>query len=153
MHASQQPQQQQPAAAADGMEVDDTGESTDASVHKLRPLLHKVWEAANAVLRRQAADGAELLLTARGFVNSSALHEWLEWGLTVADQPELLLQLVQFGRLLQELVKLVGSKLPHEIQRIIGRYVTRELSTCLLLRPGCIAPLIRLRKHRMEGRP
>ena len=103
------------------------------------PLVRKEVERAE-----QAADAAELLWNPKaGFVQLSALHDWLEWGLCEADQTELLLQLVQFGRLLHSLARLINASLPPRIEQTLAKYVARELGSCLLLRPGCVAPLLR----------
>ena len=159
-HCTPQPSPSSSAAAAgssgageDELAMDDADDA-DASmvVHELRPLLHKLWAAANAVLRRQAADSTELLWgSSRGFVHSDELHKWLEWGLCTSDQPELLLQLVQFGRLLHGVSKLIGSHMPARIEAIVGEYVTRELSSCLLLASGCVFPLLRLSASSATG--
>ena len=103
-------------------------------------LLHQLWAAANSVLRRQAADCAELLWqaprvqspggaarTATSFVQSTALHDCMDWVLTVSDQPELLVQVVQFCRLLQRLSRLLDTSLPARIEDAIGGYIWREL--------------------------
>ena len=65
------------------------------------------------------------------------------WALGEADQPELLLQLVQFCRLLQRIARLAGAPLPERIARAIGRYIGRELGSSQLLRPGCVTALLR----------
>ena len=71
-----------PSAATGGGAAPTAATATDADerAHELRPLLHMLWAAANAVLRRQAADCAELLWAPpHGFVQSAELHRWIEW--------------------------------------------------------------------------
>ena len=114
-----------------------------ASVHDVRPSLHKLWAAANAVLRRQAADSAERLWAPSGFAQSAGLHEWIEWGLSEAEQPELLLQLMQLCRLLLRIGRLISAPLPPRVDAAIAKYAARELQGGVLLRPGCVPTLLR----------
>ena len=82
--------------------------------------------------------------TPSGFVHSHSLHEWFEWGLSQAEQPELLLQLVQLGRLLQRLAIVVEARIPRRLDQSISAYVHRELSSsALMLRPNGAPALLR----------
>ena len=67
----------------------------------------------------------------------------MDWVLTVSDQPELLVQVVQFCRLLQRLSRLLDTSLPARIEDAIGGYIWRELRSGVLLKPGCAPSLLR----------
>ena len=104
-------------------------ESSDPLVHELRPLLHKLWSATNAVLRRQAAYCAEILWAPpkpfKPFISQACLHRQHRMGAGRDGSAGLLLQLVQFCRLLQRLLTLVGAPMPPLIEAAIARFTTR----------------------------